>query len=119
MTPSSCSICLFALSHDFGCARYRRGARWATISRSQLISSKPSGTSQCGRFGASASQVKAHARASSTVKAISSARSGISIRSEEHTSELQSRGHLVCRLLLEKKKKIKNHIHIQHNQHMQ
>src|SRR5690625_7028239 len=26
-----------------------------------------------------------------------------SLRSEEHTSELQSRGHLVCRLLLEKK----------------
>src|SRR5690625_5724173 len=35
-------------------------------------------------------------------------RSGICsprVRSEEHTSELQSRGHLVCRLLLEKKKK--------------
>src|SRR3989449_4215146 len=30
---------------------------------------------------------------------------GIKIRSEEHTSELQSRLHLVCRLLLEKKKK--------------
>src|SRR5207253_11389167 len=30
-----------------------------------------------------------------------------SLRSEEHTSELQSRGHLVCRLLLEKKKKKK------------
>src|SRR5690348_17518763 len=29
-------------------------------------------------------------------------------RSEEHTSELQSPVHLVCRLLLEKKKKIKN-----------
>src|SRR2546429_1677101 len=29
------------------------------------------------------------------------------IRSEEHTSELQSRLHLVCRLLLEKKKKKK------------
>src|SRR5690625_3361253 len=28
-------------------------------------------------------------------------------RSEEHTSELQSRGHLVCRLLLEKKKLIR------------
>src|SRR5215510_15400172 len=26
-------------------------------------------------------------------------------RSEEHTSELQSRGHIVCRLLLEKKKR--------------
>src|SRR5439155_7601524 len=29
---------------------------------------------------------------------------GVPVRSEEHTSELQSRGHLVCRLLLEKKK---------------
>src|SRR5687767_15364727 len=29
-------------------------------------------------------------------------------RSEEHTSELQSLAYLVCRLLLEKKKKIKN-----------
>src|SRR5207253_7734945 len=29
-------------------------------------------------------------------------------RSEEHTSELQSRGHLVCRLLLEKKNKKKH-----------
>src|SRR3712207_9456966 len=31
-------------------------------------------------------------------------------RSEEHTSELQSRQYLVCRLLLEKKKKIKKHV---------
>src|SRR5205809_4300181 len=30
------------------------------------------------------------------------------LRSEEHTSELQSRLHLVCRLLLEKKKNSKN-----------
>src|SRR5439155_6638883 len=30
----------------------------------------------------------------------------VASRSEEHTSELQSRGHLVCRLLLEKKKPI-------------
>src|SRR5258708_4749255 len=34
---------------------------------------------------------------------------GITARSEEHTSELQSPDHLVCRLLLEKKKKIKTH----------
>src|SRR5690625_5555927 len=33
-----------------------------------------------------------------------SPRPGRKERSEEHTSELQSRGHLVCRLLLEKKK---------------
>src|SRR3712207_7833265 len=32
-------------------------------------------------------------------------RHGLALRSEEHTSELQSRQYLVCRLLLEKKKK--------------
>src|SRR3712207_7724685 len=32
---------------------------------------------------------------------------GLGLRSEEHTSELQSRQYLVCRLLLEKKKKVK------------
>src|SRR3712207_8471549 len=31
------------------------------------------------------------------------------VRSEEHTSELQSRQYLVCRLLLEKKKKLRKH----------
>src|SRR3989442_11654370 len=38
------------------------------------------------------------------------------LRSEEHTSELQSRPHLVCRLLLEKKKKKKNAKQPQENQ---
>src|SRR5262245_62800933 len=40
----------------------------------------------------------------------------IRIRSEEHTSELQSLRHLVCRLLLEKKKKVQRtqHRHIEH-----
>src|SRR5436309_2130783 len=33
------------------------------------------------------------------------------MRSEEHTSELQSRENLVCRLLLEKKKKRENYAH--------
>src|SRR3712207_8245677 len=37
-------------------------------------------------------------------------------RSEEHTSELQSRHYLVCRLLLEKKKKNKKKRHIIHTQ---
>src|SRR2546421_8925336 len=37
-------------------------------------------------------------------------------RSEEHTSELQSRSDLVCRLLLEKKKK-KRTLHIMHTAH--
>src|SRR2546422_6154105 len=38
---------------------------------------------------------------------VGAGRMGGALRSEEHTSELQSRLHLVCRLLLEKKKKKK------------
>src|SRR5438876_6043943 len=38
------------------------------------------------------------------------------LRSEEHTSELQSPVHLVCRLLLEKKKK---YFSFNHNNHLQ
>src|SRR3989475_12080520 len=37
-------------------------------------------------------------------------RTGVAERSEEHTSELQSQSNLVCRLLLEKKKKKKTNI---------
>src|SRR2546429_1493605 len=37
------------------------------------------------------------------------------VRSEEHTSELQSRLHLVCRLLLEKKKKTIHHATTERN----
>src|SRR5690349_22710693 len=37
---------------------------------------------------------------------------GVASRSEEHTSELQSRRDLVCRLLLEKKKKNRHNPHI-------
>src|SRR5687768_17848182 len=53
-------------------------------------------TGSCGKCSGSA---RAAAAAS---------RSGTLSRSEEHTSELQSRLHLVCRLLLEKKKKKSN-----------
>src|SRR5574344_3071174 len=34
---------------------------------------------------------------------------GCAVRSEEHTSELQSPDHVVCRLLLEKKKRVANY----------
>src|SRR5437660_5996148 len=43
-------------------------------------------------------------RATAQTVALLARASPIRRRSEEHTSELQSRGHLVCRLLLEKKK---------------
>src|SRR5205809_3167139 len=40
------------------------------------------------------------------------------LRSEEHTSELQSRLHLVCRLLLEKKKKTEQNQHYNRYVHL-
>src|SRR5688572_30858349 len=39
------------------------------------------------------------------------------VRSEEHTSELQSQSNLVCRLLLEKKKNDKNNLMLSNNTH--
>src|SRR5690625_6967832 len=44
-------------------------------------------------------EAQAHAVVANLLQALADG-----VRSEEHTSELQSRGHLVCRLLLEKKK---------------
>src|SRR3712207_7123719 len=42
-------------------------------------------------------------------------RVGVAVRSEEHTSELQSRQYLVCRLLLEKKKTKIAHYYFNYN----
>src|SRR3712207_7275885 len=57
-----------------------------------------------GEVGADAEQVHRH------VALVVDGAAGVQLgtRSEEHTSELQSRQYLVCRLLLEKKKKKKN-----------
>src|SRR5437660_2373031 len=55
-------------------------------------------------FRSSASIGTALSGTSMRASSPSCSRTRNSCRSEEHTSELQSRGHLVCRLLLEKKK---------------
>src|SRR5690625_5772534 len=49
-------------------------------------------------------------RCTARIQAASTMTRTTSPRSEEHMSELQSRGHLVCRLLLEKKKDEKQDI---------
>src|SRR2546422_7157034 len=70
---------------------------YTTLFRSQP-GPRPGGSSRCiacrGRPSGRARSVPTRA-----------ARARAAHRSEEHTSELQSRLHLVCRLLLEKKKK--------------
>src|SRR2546429_3457298 len=58
-----------------------------------------------GRRREDRSRLKSFSSPSSSCRAINSKVAATEQRSEEHTSELQSRLHLVCRLLLEKKKK--------------
>src|SRR2546429_1193522 len=87
-----------------------RRARCASAPRkytsSPLASAARNGSS--GPAGASGPRQASRARRRSRTPrawAIAPPLSGAPLRSEEHTSELQSRLHLVCRLLLEKKKK--------------
>src|SRR2546422_7873002 len=81
---------------------------YTTLFRSWAAMGKPSQLPRAGEL-----EPATHRRANqSDYRARSRNRNGIRrhydgprLRSEEHTSELQSRLHLVCRLLLEKKKK--------------
>src|SRR5439155_15073001 len=76
-------------SLDRRARRRARDVRGRHASRHRFFHARPGGTFFAGRLGC--------ARRRRSL--------GNDVRSEEHTSELQSRGHLVCRLLLEKKKK--------------
>src|SRR2546425_3581655 len=78
----------------------RRPPRSTLFPYTTLFRSPDHGAIRRARPDARAPAVRRHARRSS------SARPERHERSEEHTSELQSLAYLVCRLLLEKKKKI-------------
>src|SRR2546430_9212404 len=91
--------------------------RWRAITARSVIGDKSSGA-----FSVSSRIVRANVPSSdvSSPKArAQKASNGARLsRSEEHTSELQSQSNLVCRLLLEKKKKTiqaHNHHHTTHN----
>src|SRR5439155_27272351 len=66
---------------------------------SDLVTPRPAEQAH-GKFGAAG----AHQAGNPHHLAPPHVKVDVARRSEEHTSELQSRGHLVCRLLLEKKK---------------
>src|SRR3712207_8727047 len=70
---------------------------YTTLFRSSTSTARSTGTAR-GRRGRTARPRSIGRRASARDRA------GRTTRSEEHTSELQSRQYLVCRLLLEKKK---------------
>src|SRR5216684_6816607 len=87
-------------------ARRQSPERPAMVSR--VAPGRPSGVAGHGTRGAQAQTRAPPAPADRCGLAPGAAR--VRLRSEEHTSELQSRLHLVCRLLLEKKKKKTNDI---------
>src|SRR3712207_8992488 len=81
---------------------------YTTLFRSLMQVSKEEFRSALGHFAAGVTVVTAKDEEGNTHGITVSAFSSLSLeppRSEEHTSELQSRQYLVCRLLLEKKKK--------------
>src|SRR5438309_6949640 len=88
-------------SPDFFFLMIRRPPRstlfpYTTLFRSTTSSSRVAASSTSARSTALRSAVPPRRR--------------VSVRSEEHTSELQSQFHLVCRLLLEKKKHTACHV---------
>src|SRR3712207_7724862 len=76
--------------------RSRQAARGVAAARRDRLRRPPRGEGDAERIGPAPSGRRVDARATPQ-------------RSEEHTSELQSRQYLVCRLLLEKKKKQNKH----------
>src|SRR5271166_1676547 len=77
----------------------------STSSRRRWISSAAADAATYGRISHTFDQVDADRPPRIQEYTAASVWVSCCSRSEEHTSELQSRGHLVCRLLLEKKKK--------------
>src|SRR5258708_31183473 len=78
---------------------------YTTLFRSQVIRQPRAGAVRSG--AGNAVQVLRHlVGAREHAELVQRCRRTWTARSEEHTSELQSPDHLVCRLLLEKKKKI-------------
>src|SRR5690242_20904982 len=87
---------------------------YTTLFRSRASWSATRPSARCARWRPPADAPAAPARSATTP-----ATSPPGSRSEEHTSELQSHVNLVCRLLLEKKKKQQRHDERQRYRHVQ
>src|SRR3712207_7966935 len=83
---------------------FRSPVRWPTI-----VDTRPYTPSEASRSASTPKEATRNASARGAAAAPATCARSVS-RSEEHTSELQSRQYLVCRLLLEKKKLILIHI---------
>src|SRR5438034_2034229 len=99
------------ITHPILRQRFRGFSAKATRERQRLPGPRARGRPPCGRARRTRPRT---ARAPGTRRARAS-RGSSGRRSEEHTSELQSHSDLVCRLLLEKKKRRKEHRYILKN----
>src|SRR2546422_6970946 len=81
---------------------------YTTLFRSDDVQRRARRERRDGTADAIGTHRAGHAALRRRVERLSAARRRNAARSEEHTSELQSRLHLVCRLLLEKKKNSMN-----------
>src|SRR5439155_11280582 len=106
--------CIYVLFFFFYCYRDHRALHSFPTRRSSDLRSNPvTSTPRLARGpskrplpqpGSSTERGLPSRSSSQSTSSSMSQSKATSYRSEEHTSELQSRGHLVCRLLLEKKK---------------
>src|SRR3712207_7827014 len=100
------------ISHDFFFLMIRRPPRstlfpYTTLFRSGLCLPPPShGTCGLHKFNRGCPPTPPHQPSGWSLQLVEPR---VGPRSEEHTSELQSRQYLVCRLLLEKKKNLQSH----------
>src|SRR5256886_13553628 len=84
---------------------------YTTLFRSQAGAGAPQGPATRRDGGGSGADARRDTRAAVLEAGVAVRAEARRIRSEEHTSELQSQSNLVCRLLLEKKK---THYHARH-----
>src|SRR5690606_39295579 len=82
---------------------YRRVGACDKCSKSQVIVAWGHATSSGFAFAMSRLEPRSHLLPTTALAAAGARQGSCPARSEEHTSELQSRENLVCRLLLEKK----------------
>src|SRR5438445_3252154 len=87
----------------FSCPAHPRVLHSFPTRRSSDLSSSTAGSPCCTR-----TSTPSRATTTTTASCVATTSSRRSPRSEEHTSELQSRQYLVCRLLLEKKNNVWN-----------
>src|SRR5690606_39370830 len=104
-TPVSLYSCLSVFSSIMPLPPRSTLFPYTTLFRSR----RRCGRARRGRSRRRAGAPAAHPPPPDTPARVGTARAGVSGKSEEHTSELQSRENLVCRLLLEKKKTQKHH----------